>query len=187
MHVELRASLAPLSICLLIDASASMAGRRLLAAKHLARHLVLSTRDRVSLVAFQERSVCVQAPFTRDYGQIEAGLARIQPMGLTPLALGLTQGLELVRDARVRRPLLLLITDGIPTVPSITLDPLADALAAARQVSKARVPLGVIGLQPSRRYLGELAKAAAGSLHVVEELDADALMAFAHRERRRLL
>ena len=187
VHVELRAGTAPLSICLLIDASASMAGRRLLAAKHLARHLVLSTRDRVSIIAFQERSVCIQAPFTRDYGLIEAGLARIQPQGLTPLALGLSAGLELVRGERVRRPLLLLITDGIPTVPSLTLDPLADALEAARQVQRARMPLGVIGLQPSRRYLSELAKAAGGSLHVVDELDAEALVAFAHRERRRRL
>lgn len=183
VQVELRSGDAALSLCLLIDASASMAGRRILAAKHLVRHLVLSTHDRISVVAFQEREVRVQAPFTRDYQVIEAGLARIQPMGLTPLAQGLVTGLELIKESRVRRPLLLLVTDGIPTVPRLTLDPLADALEAARLVARGRIPLGIIGLQPSRRYLEELARAAGGSLHVVEELDADALVSIAHRER----
>lgn len=186
VHVHLRSGQQPLNICLLIDASASMAGRRILAAKHLARHLLVSTRDHISVIAFQERDVRVYVPFTRDWGQVEEGLSRIQPLGLTPLAHGLTQSLELIRESRVRRPLLLLITDGIPTVPKWTIDPLADALEAARQVGIGRVPFGCIGLQPSRRYLEDLAKAAGGTLHVVEELDEDALVTIAHQERLRI-
>lgn len=183
IHVNLRSAEHPLHICLLIDASASMAGRRILAAKHLARHLLASTRDRVAVIAFQERDVRVHVPFTRDYSQVEDGLSRIQPMGLTPLAHGLTQSLDLIRESRVRRPLLLLITDGIPTVPKWSIDPLADALEAARQVGRGKIPFGCIGLQPSRRYLEELARQAGGTLHVVEELDEDALITIAHRER----
>lgn len=183
VHVNLRSGDHPLHICLLIDASASMAGRRILAAKHLARHLLVTTRDRVAVIAFQERDVKVYVPFTRDWSQVEQGLARIQPMGLTPLAEGLTHSLDLIREARVRRPLLLLITDGIPTVPKWTIDPLTDALEAARQVGKGRIPFGCIGLQPSRRYLEELAKVAGGTLHVVEELEEDALVNIAHTER----
>jgi Mg-chelatase subunit ChlD len=187
VHVHLRSAEQPLNICLLIDASASMAGRRILAAKHLARHLLVSTRDRVSVIAFQERDVKVYSPFTRDWGQLEEGLSRIQPMGLTPLAHGLTQSLELIRESRVRRTLLLLITDGIPTVSKWTIDPLADALEAARQVGTGRIPFGCIGLQPSRRYLEELVRTAGGTLHVVEELDEDALVTIAHQERLRLV
>lgn len=183
IHVHLRAAEHPLHICLLIDASASMAGRRILAAKHLARHLLVSTRDRVAVIAFQEREVRVQVPFTRDYAQVEEGLARIQPLGLTPLAHGLIRSMELIRESRVRRPLLLLITDGIPTVPKWTIDPLADALDAARQVGAGRIPFGCIGLQPSKRYLAELTRAAGGTLHVVEELEEETLVAIAHRER----
>lgn len=183
VHVCLRTGEQPLHICLLIDASASMAGRRILAAKHLARHLLASTRDRIAVIAFQERDVRVHVPFTRDYGQVENGLARIQPLGLTPLAHGLTQSLELIRASRVRRPLLLLITDGIPTVARWTIDPLSDALEAARQVAQAKIPFSCIGLQPSRRYLEELVRAASGTLHVVEELDEDVLVTIAHRER----
>ncbi len=185
VHVYLRSAEQPLHICLLIDASASMAGRRILAAKHLARHLLVSTRDRVAIIAFQERDVRVHVPFTRDWAQLEEGLSHIQPMGLTPLAHGLTRSLELIRESRVRRPLLLLITDGIPTVPKWSIDPLADALEAARQVGGARIPFGCIGLQPSRRFLEEMVATAGGTLHVVEELSEEVLVAIAHRERMR--
>ncbi|HEY8348113.1 MAG TPA: VWA domain-containing protein [Symbiobacteriaceae bacterium] len=183
IHVCLRSVEPALHICLLIDASASMAGRRILAAKHLARHLLVSTRDKVAVIAFQEREVRVCVPFTRNYMEVEEGLARLQPLGLTPLADGLVRSVELIRQSRVRRPLLLLITDGIPTVPKWSVDPLADALEAARMVNASRIPFGCIGLQPGRRYLAELARAAGGTLHVVEELDEESLVAIAHRER----
>jgi len=185
IHLHLRSGDHPLNICLLIDASASMAGRRILAAKHLARHLLVSTRDRIACIAFQEREVKVYVPFTRDWTQVEEGLARMQPLGLTPLAHGLIQSMELIRASRVRRPLLLLITDGIPTVPKWTIDPLADALEAARQVGLGRIPFGCIGLQPSRRYLEELVRVGGGTLHVVDELNEDALISIAHQERLR--
>ncbi len=183
--LHLRSGDQGLNICLLIDASASMAGRRILAAKHLARHLLVSTRDRIACIAFQEREVKVYVPFTRDWTQVEDGLARMQPLGLTPLAHGLIQSMELIRASKVRRPLLLLITDGIPTVPKWTIDPLADALEAARQVGAGRIPFGCIGLQPSRRYLEELVRAGGGTLHVVDELNEDSLISIAHEERLR--
>jgi magnesium chelatase subunit D len=176
----------PLHICLLIDASASMAGRRILAAKHLARHLLSTTKDKLAVVSFQERDVKVHVPFTRDWALVEAGLAGVQPMGLTPLAHGLSESLDLIRQTRARRPLLLLVTDGIPTVAKWSLDPQADGLKAARLLSAAGVPFGCIGLQPSRRYLTDLCEAADGSLHIVDELDADALVAIAQVERRKL-
>lgn len=186
IQLYLRASEHALHICLLIDASASMAGRRIMAAKHLARHLLVSTKDRIAVIAFQERDVRVYVPFTRDYGMVEEGLSRIQPMGLTPLAHGLTQSMELIRSSRVRRPLLLLITDGIPTVPKWSVDPLADALEAARHVKAGRIPFGCIGLQPSRRYLDHLSREAGGTLHVVDELSEESLVAIAHAERLKL-
>jgi magnesium chelatase subunit D len=185
IQVYVRAVQRPLNICLLIDASASMAGRRLRAAKYLARHLLLSTRDKVAVVAFQERDVRVYAPFSRDFLTIDHGLRKIQPLGLTPLAHGLTESLDLIQSSRAREPLLLLITDGIPTVPKWTIDPLADALEAARKIGRCRINFGCIGLQPSKRYLEELTRAAGGSLYVVDELDEGALVSIAHQERRR--
>lgn len=184
--VQQRASERSLHICILIDASASMAGRRIQAAKHLVRHLIASTKDKLAVIAFQEREVKVHVPFTRDWAVVEAGLANIQPMGLTPLAHGLSESLELITRTRARRPLLLLITDGIPTVAKWGLDPLADGLKAAKALAAAGVPFGCIGLQPSRRYLADLCTLAEGTLHVVNELDAAALVSIAHQERRKL-
>lgn len=184
--VQQRASERPLHICILVDASASMAGRRIQAAKHLVRHLLTSTKDRLAVIAFQEREVKVHVPFTRDYSAVEAGLANIQPMGLTPLAHGLAESLDLIAQAKAKRPLLLLITDGIPTVAKWGLDPLADGLKAAKALAEARVPFGCIGLQPSRRYLSDLCSLANGTLHVVNELEAAALVTIAHQERRKL-
>ncbi len=176
----------PVDICLLIDASASMAGRRIQAAKYLARHLLLSTRDKVAVVVFQESAVKVHIPYTRAYQKIENGVMRIQPLGLTPLAEGMIGCLEYIRASRVKNPLMLLITDGIPTVPKWTLNPIDDALHAASGIPQAKVRFGCIGLEPNKSFLEGLVNRAGGTLYIVEELDKDALATIAHRERSRV-
>lgn len=177
----------PLDICLLIDASASMAGRRLKAAKFLARHLLLATRDQVAVIAFQEGDVKVHVPFTRNYRRVEEGLRRIRPFGLTPLAHGLSEGCDFIRTARSRNPLLLLITDGIPTVPKWTVNPIEDALTAASRVAREHIRFGCIGLLPSRAYLENLARTGGGTLYVLDELDRDSLVRIAHTERGKII
>lgn len=176
----------PVDVCLLLDASASMAGSRIHAAKDLARQLLVSTRDRVAVVTFQERSVQVQVPLTRNTRRVERGLSQIQPYGLTPLAQGLDVALAFLRESRARNPLLVLITDGIPTVPYRSANPLEDAVQVARQLAAGRhgqVGFTCIGLQPNERYLRELVGAAGGRLYVVDELERDTLVAIVHRER----
>ncbi len=184
--VHRRRGLGPFDICLLIDASASMAGPRMRAAKYLAQHLLLSTRDRVSVVVFQEREAGLYVPFTRNFDAVQRGLGRIRPLGLTPLAEGLLQAAGYVRKERTRDPLLLLITDGIPTVPRWSMNPVADALAAARLLAKDRVRFSCIGLEPNLDFLKDLAASARGTLHVVDELDQALLSEIAHSERRRV-
>ena len=176
----------PIDICLLIDASASMAGRRLRAAKFLAQHLVLATRDRVAVLVFQERQVETYVPLCRSYCRVEHGLSRISALGLTPMAEGIVGALEYLRRARARNPVLLLISDGIPTVPKWTLDPLSDALDAANRIPAARVNFACIGLEPNRAFLEGLCRRASGHLYIVDELEKEALVAIAHAERRRV-
>ena len=176
----------PVDVCLLLDASASMAGSRIRAAKDLAQQLLVSTRDRVAVITFQERAVQVQVPLTRNTVRVERGLSQIQPYGLTPLAQGLEMALAFLQQARARNPLLVLITDGIPTVPYRTANPLEDAVQVARQLGDGRygrVAFTCIGLQPNERYLRELVQAAGGRLYVVDELERDTLVAIVHRER----
>jgi len=187
LHQVQRSQPEPLDICLLIDASASMAGRRLKAAKFLARHLLLATRDQVAVIAFQEGDVKVHVPFTRNYRHVEDGLRRIRPFGLTPLAHGLSEGCEFIRSARSRNPLLLLITDGIPTVPKWTVNPIEDALTAASRLAREHIRFGCIGLLPSRGYLENLARTGGGTLYVLDELDRESLVRIAHTERSKLM
>lgn len=183
LRVHVRQRRKPVDVCLLIDASASMSGERMRAAKTLARHLLFTTRDRVAVVVFQERQVRVSVPFTRNYARVEEGLATIRPFGLTPLATGLVRTRAYLEQARPRNPLLLLITDGIPTVPHEGKNPLEDALRAAAEWRATRAGFACVGLQPNERYLTELVTAAGGALYVVEELQAQTLVAIAARER----
>lgn len=173
----------PLDLCLLIDASASMAGKRIKAARYLTEHILLATRDRVAVVTFQERQVDVRVPFTRSYDRAQAGLRQIKPQGLTPLAQGMLGALEYLRAERAQNPMLVLITDGIPTVPEWTLNPIADACRAAEEVARQRVQFACIGLEPNREFLTQLARAARGRLHVVSELERDEMVGIIHRER----
>lgn len=176
----------PVDVCLVLDASASMAGSRIRAAKDLAQQLLISTRDRVAVITFQERVVQVQVPLTRNTSRVERGLSQIQPYGLTPLAQGLEVALMYLAQSRARNPLLVLITDGIPTVPYRTANPLEDAVQVARQLGEGRfgrVGFTCIGLQPNERYLRELVRAARGRLYVVDELERDTLVSIVHRER----
>lgn len=170
----------PVDVCLVLDGSASMAGRRLRAAKYLAQHLLLTSRDKVAVVVFQEREARVVAPFTRDFRLVERGLASIEPLGLTPLAEGLCVAADYA--LRTRRPgaCLLLLTDGIPTVPKWGPYPMDDAKAAAAGLGRGRLKLVCIGLEPNRGFLTELAAAARGALYVVEELEAESLLRMVH-------
>ncbi|MGE5580507.1 MAG: vWA domain-containing protein [Bacillota bacterium] len=169
-------------VILLLDASASMAGRRMRAAKELARHLVLAGKDRVSIVAFQDSDVKVVCPFTRSLRKVESGLRGVQALGLTPLARGLEKALELASHS-LKKPLVLCVTDGIPTVPSRTMSPTEDALEAARELARRGVRLGCIGLEPNSGFLRQMAQVAKGTLYVVEELEASTLAAIARKER----
>lgn len=184
-RVRQRVRRRPVDICLLIDASASMAGERMRAAKALVRHLLLSTRDKVAVVVFQERQVRLTVPFTRNATRVESGLASIRPFGLTPLAAGLDATADYVRQSRPRNPLLMLVTDGIPTVPHQGRNPMEDALQAAAGWRQLRASFTCVGLQPNEGYLSDLVAAADGSLYVVAELEADSLVAIATSERAR--
>lgn len=184
LHYEQRLERRGIDICLLIDASASMLGKRMKAAKNLAEHLVVNSRDRISVVSFQENSVQLVIPFTRNRLEIRQSLENIKPGGLTPLAAGLRRATSYIEQVNSRSGLLLLITDGIPTLGERMGDPLRDALDAALDLrQKTNFHLCCIGLQPNRGILRQVAEAAEGSLHVIDELSAQTLLRIADTER----
>ncbi len=176
----------PMDICLLIDASASMAGSRIQAARHLARHVFYSCRDRVSVLTFQDRDVTAHVVGARSARALEAGLATVRPRGLTPMAAGIEQAARLLVAKGTVRTMLVLLTDGIPTMNYYTSDPARDALTAAEKVREAGIPFTCIGLSPNKSFLKRLAEEARGTLYIVEEFDRDLLAKLVVEERGRL-
>jgi magnesium chelatase subunit D len=176
-------SYVPIDICLLVDCSASMAGDKSQAAWQLAEYLLLSSRERVAVVVFQEMNARVAVPFTRNQKRLRAGLRSVNPEGMTPLAHGLVKSLELIEETGVRNPLLVLITDGMPTYPLWTYDSKADAIKAARILIDAKIRLACIGVRSNREFLKELAAAAQGTLYIVDNLNRDTLIQVLHEER----
>lgn len=168
-------------ICLIIDASASMAGFRLRNAKYLARYLVLKPNTQVSILAFQEKEVNVCVPFTRNYDMMEEGINKIVATGLTPLALALDKGISHISKKNLKNPLIMLITDGIPTVSLWTSDPINDAVSAAGRIAKNKIDFCCIGLQPNKDCLIKVADAARGKLYILDELNREGLVEVAKK------
>lgn len=184
LHVYSKKKVGSSSICLVIDGSGSMIGEKIRAVRYLAEHLLLSSREKVAVVVFQEMQANVVVPFTRNFRKLQASLAAIEPGGLTPLAKGIVKGLELIAGSSVRSPLMLLITDGLPTFPHWTYDAQKDALRAGGLLASARVKFACIGVQPNRDFLTELAREAKGKLYIVDNIDRHSLVAVAAQERR---
>ena len=169
-------------ICLIIDASASMAGSRLRNAKYLAKHLILKPYTRISVLAFQERKVSLNVPFTRNYDLFEEGINSITSTGLTPLALALDKGLLYMKTKYLKNPLIMLITDGIPTVSLWSADPIKDAINAAEKIAKNKINFCCIGLQPNKDCLVKISEAAKGKLFILDELSREALVEIVNKD-----
>lgn len=175
----------PIDMCLLIDGSVSMAGPKMKAMRYLAEHLFLATRDKIAIVVFQEREAKVVVPFTRNYTRLRSSLESIQPLGMTPLADGLVTALNLIKNRHVHNPLLVLITDGIPTRGKWTHHAQDDALKAAEMVKETRAKLICIGVASNQEFLEELAKRSEGNVYILDSLEEHAtLIEIMHQERK---
>ncbi len=186
LHFYSKKQYIPIDVCLLIDASGSMAGDKRQAACYLAEHLLLTGKEKVAVVTFQERTSRVVVPFTRNQRVLSKGLATISPAGLTPLADGIMTAVNLIKENRVRNPLLVLITDGIPNTALWTLDAKADAIEASSHIPENKIRFICIGVESNRFYLEKLASRANGSLYLVDDLNRDNLINIVRHEKKNI-
>jgi len=184
IRVYARKSYAPVDTCLLVDCSGSMMGERIKAVGYVAKYLLLNSREKISLVTFQEKEAKVMVPFTRSYEDLHKGLAKIVPSGLTPLAHGITVTLDMFKNKRPRNPLLVLVTDGIPNHPLWTTDPVKDALKAAAMIAEQKIRFVCIGIDPDYKFLPLLAEAGKGNIYIVDENDRNNMIDIITREKK---
>lgn len=160
-----------MEICLLVDASQSMEGKRIKAAKLLARQLIQIGADRICIMTFQNDRSTLEVPLTRNLRMVEEKLMSIQVGGLTPMGLGITTCLEYLAKEKVHRPLIVLITDGLPTKSMTRDNPTIEALRAAEGIKSRKYRFICIGLKPYRDFLATLAQHAGGQEFIMDELE----------------
>jgi len=169
-------SFAPIDTCISIDCSGSMVGEKIKAVSYLAEHFLLTSKEKVGVLSFQEMEARVVVPFTKSYQKLQDGLRSIQPEGLTPLAKGIVESIKLIKMKRARNPLLVLITDGIPNFPLWTMDAQDDALKAAKMIAENRIRFVCIGVIPNETFMKQLAAVGRGNLYIVDELNKNSLL-----------
>jgi magnesium chelatase subunit D len=167
-----------LLIC--VDSSGSMAAqKRMAAVKAAAISLLLDAyrrRYRVGLVSFRGDLAEVLLKPTRSVDLAERRLRVLPTGGRTPLAAGIRTSAREIAAAAKREPnyvpLLVLLSDGRAT--SGAGDPVAEAMAAARQVANDRIASLVLDTEEGHVRLGlamELARKLGATYLPLEHLD----------------
>jgi magnesium chelatase subunit D len=180
-------------VLFVVDASGSMAARRRMSAvKGAVLSLLLDAyqrRDRVGLVTFAGEGAELAVPPTASVDLAARLLAELPTGGRTPLAAGLGRAAEVLAAERVRdplrRPLLVLVTDGRATGPRGAGTAGVDAAVAAGAALAARgVPGVLVDTEegPVRLGLGGRVAAAMGAPWLrLEELAASSLAGLVRR------
>lgn len=171
-------------ICVVLDGSISMAGKRIRAAKSFIRYIAANGNNKLSVILFQGDKVTNRLPFTKNRQKIKIFLEQVRAQGLTPLAEGLREGLGLCRSTLLNTPLLLLITDGQPTTASNYFGhPEIGALEIAKEIASSGIKFCCIGLDPNKKFLQDLTQKAGGVLYIVEEIEKNALISVFQQEK----
>lgn len=187
---KVRASRVPFDVCFVVDNSYSLQAEAMVEkVKGLAFRLLedaVGRSDRVALVAF--RSGVPRATVAlRPTGSLRLAAERLREIplsGRTPLPHGLQLARLLLRQEHFKRanarPIVVALTDGVPNVPLRPGgDAVADALGAAAELRRARIPLVVVDAsRPGRTGVGRELAAAGRGLHLpIAAVAADAFPA----------
>ena len=150
------------TIIFAVDASGSMgAKRRMVATKEAILSLLYDAyqkRDQVGMVAFRKDRAEILLPITRSVDLAQKCLQQLPTGGRTPLSEGLFLSGNMIKTQWMKDedmvPLLVLITDGRANVAPRDIDPVKDALAAARQIRKHHIHAIVIDTEKGYFQLG---------------------------------
>jgi Ca-activated chloride channel homolog len=160
----------PVHVALVIDASASMEGEAIVAARAAAAELVASLQDgdRLTVVTFDSKPTLVVPSLELDDDAREEALekvAAIEARGTTDLAGGLQLALSDLMphasEGRVTR--IVLLSDGVPNQA----DSIPSAVAQAASMGITVTALG-FGLEYDETLLASIAQGTGGTFHFLE-------------------
>lgn len=123
-------------------------------------------RDQVCLITFRDRSAHLVVPPTSSVTRVRQEMSRLPVGGATPLAAGLQQAHEVIRQARIKdcgvETLLVLLSDGEATVPlEPGADPVTEVLTIADHLYREKIPALVIDALERQRPANLMARLAA--------------------------
>jgi Mg-chelatase subunit ChlD len=184
---KVRRHRSPYAVCFVVDNSWSVHAERMVEkVKGIVLRLLEDATghgDRVALVAFRGGlpEATVALPFTSSPALALRRLRAIPLSGQTPLADALRRARFVVRQELFKHPnsvpLLVVVTDGRPTVPlHHGADPLADVLAEGVALRRARLSCVVADTSGSERCAEELARVAHALYVPVAELAPEVLL-----------
>lgn len=158
----------PNTAVLVLDASGSMAGARIGAARKAAVGFIdaLPPEVAVGLVTFNDAVRVVSKP-TTDREVIRRALEAVKPDGDTALYDAVARGIALAPEGSRAR--LVVLSDGKDTTSTMTLGAVND------EIAKAGVPVDVVAIRPSadeRAVLAQMTDAGGGSLRSAATTDA---------------
>jgi Ca-activated chloride channel family protein len=161
----------PRDVVFVMDASGSMSGERLGIAKAAGRRVLsaLHSGDRFRIVTFADNVDYSDAMLVDANSQnIARGLRYLDALnagGNTNMAAALEEALRpFAAEERHRLPVVLFLTDGIPSIGEVQFDVILERVAAAR--GRARIfPIG-IGAGANPHLIQELARAGSGVAHM---------------------
>jgi magnesium chelatase subunit D len=186
---KIREHRSPFAVCVVLDNSYSLQAERMV---EKVKGIVLALLeeaalrgDRVALVAYKGgvAEATVALPLTASAALARRRLRAVPLSGRTPLADALRRGRLLLKQELRKHPnavpLLVVVTDGLPTVPLAPGgDPVEDVLAQGRELRRARIVTVVAEASAPHpaSCCAELARAADGVLVPLAELAPEALV-----------
>ena len=137
----------PVSLAIVLDASDSMSGERIVQARRALDELLERLRgrdDEMCLFAFDDAPRLLQ-PWTSDHDAIRRALREVDPTGRTALYDAVSQAVAYVNTGRHRKKALLVISDGNDTASHLAVP------AVKRQIQESELLVYAIGVDARSR------------------------------------
>ncbi len=161
-----------ISLVYAIDASGSMRGRKLEAAKKAGIALAFSSiekRDKIGLIIFNEEIQNKIYP-TLNFNEVLNNIAQAKPLGQTNLTKAIQTSLEMFPKGNLTKHLIL-ITDAMPTIGD---DPKKEVLKEISKLRELGINVSLIGInldEESEELSKEIANIGKGRFFVVRDIE----------------